>query len=294
MPPVKKSVQFEQDAWEREGLLLPGPFLRRRTKIANGVMVLYGVVMFAFGLYGMAWGCGQRFVVPKPMCRTQAWCLRDFVRLNDRIWSPPPLWTVDDYLETFPMGRNSSWENLLPSDIQYNVAVGDDPTAELRVDAIEDTWGEWPGLTITYLGSGSSHMDHNHEVGHMMITVPTIGQSLEDERQIQWLQLQHRTLWGLKQAKGGQPWILTTADNSVVFPRTLARFLSGYDPDMPVAFAHLMSAKVLEVSCSAHVFLSDAMHLQFSLLSTWGLWSRASNPTAGGVDSHGQMRRQAS
>lgn len=100
--------------------------------------------------------CNDRLVVPQPVCRSNAWCVHDYVRLNDRVWSPPPLWTVEDYLDTFPViataNSTAAGHVVAAQDLQFLVTVGSDTQSSESAQSIEDTWGEQELLNILYLG----------------------------------------------------------------------------------------------------------------------------------------------
>lgn len=237
--------------------------------------------LLVLSVVGFRRGCDERMMAPVPLCRSYSWCVHDYVRLNDRVMSPPPLWSEEDYVKTFPNAalRNGSTPAPGMRDMQFIVSLGLDATSASRAQSIEDTWGEVrfsshlsffcpllqcaapplasfftrsrkniqePGLRILYMGGvGSWNLPHEHEKDHHLMLVDGTGSSPDDEQGMEWLKMQHRMLWGLKEAynKGdvSLPWFVSTGDDSVVFPASLLEFLSKYNPDMPVAFGHLVS-----------------------------------------------------
>lgn len=135
---------------------------------------------------------------------------------------------------------------LKASDLQFLVAVGSDPASAERAQSIEDTWGEQPNLKILYLGGvGSWDLPHSHDKEHHTMIVKGTESRPDDEQGMEWLKLQHRMLWGLKEMfNNGNvvgTWFISMGDDSIAFPDALVKFLAEYNPDMPVAFGHLIS-----------------------------------------------------
>lgn len=94
-------------------------------------------------------------------------------------------------------------------------------------------------------------LPHSHDAGHHAVMVGSESTNLEDEQGIEWLNVQHRTLWGIKEMYLREEsrkvkWYVSMSDDCLAFPNTIASFLTGYDPEMPVVFGHLVTMKEVQ------------------------------------------------
>lgn len=210
------------------------------------------IIFFIYLFTSFVPGLHVRYLHPPyPICYHERSCVEDFVVMSYRVWNPPPVWTLDEYMDMFGVWYNNPEKfdfNSTSNDVSFFIISN---SAE-NIKNIYKTWGE--KSRITYIVPDSGSIRNPNQVGVLPPNqiMMMIGYEEEDPEN-SYYSYQQRIIKGLVRSSHSfyGEWIFLCNDNVMVFPENLSRYYEKLDPDMPIIIGR--------VSSTASKSLSDAI-----------------------------------
>lgn len=171
---------------------------------------------------------------PVPTCFREKSCIQEFVVTSSRVWSPPPVWLVEDYMREFGVWH-SPHENVSQSDMAYYI-IHPSPS---EVESACLTWGSTQGVGATFLVLRSNESSVQGQISTescRVVVLESKGHGGFGD-QVHALEALADDFHAAKKL-----WYYLGGNGAMPFPDRIPGYLSQFDPEMPLILGRVLSS----------------------------------------------------